>query len=144
MKITLLITLAITSILVACTSNEAAPKKAIVENAHPHDLNLNEGEKWKVVPEMLKSIRTMEFEVNNFKGTTSSEFKNYGKRMSELINDLTSSCTMEGEAHDELHKWLIPFIELNDALIKSDSIEQSSELVVKQKKEIKRFNTYFE
>lgn len=131
------------SFLISCTSNETETNIATVETENPHDLKLNQGEKWIVVPEMLKSIRAIEIEVKNFEGATKQDFKKYSDRIAELLNELTSNCTMEGDAHDELHKWLIPFIELNDKLIKSNSNDISSEIVTKQKEEIKLFNTYF-
>ncbi|MCC6702648.1 MAG: hypothetical protein IT221_14045 [Fluviicola sp.] len=130
-----------------CTSTESKSEQVIeqavehVENSH--DLKLDGENKWLVDPEMMVAIRKMETEINNFEGDLMDEFKNHAETISELIGDLTSNCTMKGEAHDELHKWLLPFIDLNDELIKSNSNDKSSELVTKQKEEIKLFNTYF-
>lgn len=143
MKTTITIALAIMSFLISCTSNKTETNTATVETENPHDLNLNQDEKWVVVPEMMLSIRSMEDQIEGLKGNTIEEYKSHSKSISELLGELTSNCTMEGEAHDELHKWLVPFIELNEALTSSNSIEKSAELVSNQKEEIKLFNTYF-
>lgn len=145
MKTTITIALAIMSFLISCTSNkiETNTNTATVETENPHNLNLNQDEKWVVVPEMMLSIMSIENQIEGFKGNTIEEYKSHSKSISELLGELTSNCTMEGEAHDELHKWLIPFIELNDALTSSNSIEKSAEIVSNQKEEIKLFNAYF-
>jgi hypothetical protein len=88
-----------------------APK----ENAHQHSesdsIEFNNGAKWKVVPDMMKHIRNMESDINRFAETKHSDLKDYtqlGASLQKNIDLLTSNCTMEGKAHDELHKWLVP------------------------------------
>ena len=56
------------------------------------------------------------------------------------IDLLTSNCTMEGEAHDELHKWLLPFIED----VKVFSNDKSADNFTKIKNAFITFNQYFE
>ena len=47
---------------------------------------------------------------------------------------------MKGEAHDELHKWLVPYIELVDAFSKEKSANQFIEI----QHYFKTFNQYFQ
>lgn len=89
------------------------------EHDETEDIVLNNGEKWVVDAEMMVHIRNMEKDIEAFK---TSEEKNYSVLASQLesnIELLTSNCTMEGQAHDELHKWLIPYIETVEAFSES-------------------------
>jgi hypothetical protein len=47
---------------------------------------------------------------------------------------------MKGKAHDELHKWLVPYIELVDAFSKDKSANQYTEM----KHSFLTFNQYFQ
>jgi hypothetical protein len=47
---------------------------------------------------------------------------------------------MKGQAHDELHKWLLPYIELADDFSKDRSVEQFAEI----QHSFTTFNQYFE
>lgn len=143
MKVALkLIPAVILSFLISCTSTDESAATDAIEN--PHEIHLNDGAKWVVVPKMMESIRAMEIEINNFNGTRLQEYKDHSKNISELLDELTSNCTMKGDAHDELHKWLLPFIELNEELTKSTSVEMAINLVRKQKVAIQLFNIYFQ
>ena len=64
--------------------------------------------------------------------------------LSTLISDLTANCSMKGQAHDELHKWLLPFIDMNKGLKASSTLESAAETLEKLKIELTIFNTYFE
>ncbi len=108
-----------------------------------HELALNNGEKWDVDSSMMLTLRKMEIIVNNFSGSELDDYVQHSNETSLLINELTSNCTMTGQAHDELHKWLLPFIDLNDDLVESDNISNSESMVEEQKKEIQIFNLYF-
>lgn len=91
-------------------------KKVILNEEHHHSdsekIELNSGEKWKVKDEMMVYIRTMEKEVNTFATSNKKEYKTLAQNLQKNIELLTSSCTMTGKAHDELHKWLLPYIDL--------------------------------
>lgn len=143
MKTTIIITLAVIGLLIGCTSKETEVNTSFNKIENPHGLNLNQDKKWVVVPDMMLSIRSIEDQIEGFNGKSIEEYKSHSKNISELLGELTSNCTMEGDAHDELHKWLVPFIELNDELTSSSSIGKSAEIVSKQKEEIKLFNKYF-
>jgi hypothetical protein len=96
---------------------------------------------------MMVYIRDMESDINRFaetKHTQLNDFTQLGLNLEKNIDLLTSSCTMEGKAHDELHKWLLPYIELVDGLNKSKSIDEASQTFQKIKSSYKTFNIYFE
>ena len=100
-------------------------------------IQVNDGKKWKVDDNMMIIIRKMEKEV------ASTDNENYQLLIDNLarnIDKLTSNCTMTGQAHDELHKWLLPFIED----VKAFSNDKSTENFQKIQNAFTTFNQYFE
>jgi hypothetical protein len=104
-------------------------------------LQLNGEKKWGVNPEMMIHIRSIEKELMNYKD---QEHQTFGKTLQGHINELTQSCTMNGKAHDELHKWLMPFIEKTQALVGCTNPQTGDHLIQDLKKDMKTFNQYFE
>lgn len=114
------------------------------EDHHNHEseaIMLNDGEKWKVVENMSVYIRNMEKAVNEFKG---DNYPALAKTIDENIRALTENCTMEGQAHDELHKWLLPFIELSEEFDVATEKENQEKIYQEFKKMFVEYNTYFE
>lgn len=121
------------------------------EKEHHHtdndSIELDNGAKWKVVPEMLAHIRNMESDINRFSETKHTELKDFtelGDRLQKNVDLLTSNCTMEGKAHDELHKWLLPYIDMVDNLNKSKDSNEASHIFEDINLSYKTFNRYFE
>ena len=50
---------------------------------------------------------------------------------------------MDGKAHDELHKWLLPYIEMVDKLNKSKNNDEALHTFEEIKASNKLFNIYF-
>ncbi|MBL7922637.1 MAG: hypothetical protein JNL88_00415 [Bacteroidia bacterium] len=118
------------------------------EEKHTHhdeetDIRLNKGEKWKVDEPMMVHIRNMENSANTFRGSSLSEYRTLGESLQGGIDQLTSNCTMEGQAHDELHKWLLPFIDLVDVFINSKTEQEAGAGLEEIKKSFAEFNQYF-
>jgi len=62
-------------------------------------IELDNGSKWKVVPEMMKHIRNMESDVHRFNETQHSDLKDFtqlGRNLQKSIDLLTSSCSKMG------------------------------------------------
>lgn len=146
-----LLTLAI--IGVGC--NEVVEEKEVVveqeitteEEEHHHDneeIVLNNGEKWKVVDEMLAYIRNMETAVDDFENDSEKDYSALAQTIDKNIRELTSNCTMEGQAHDELHKWLVPFIGLSEEFDVATELDEQERIYQEFKVSFEAFNTYFE
>lgn len=122
-------------------------KKETPKEEHNHNENesivFNNGEKWKVVDHMMAHIKRMNLDVANFKGTTLKEHQDLSAKLIENINLLTANCTMTGQAHDELHKWLLPFIDIANNFTEVKTIEEAKTQYNKIKKSFKDLNTYF-
>jgi hypothetical protein len=69
---------------------------------------------------------------------------NLGDRLMEEINELTSACSMTGKAHDELHKWLIPFIELTADLQRATTNKERMKKVEALQVAMEVYHNYFD
>lgn len=131
------------------SNTKSLPTSKVSEHQHTESdsIELNNGAKWKVVPEMITHIRNMESEINRFTEANHTELKDFtqlGASLQKNIDLLTSNCTMEGKAHDELHKWLLPYIDMVDKLDKSKNSEVALNTFEEIKASYKLFNIYFE
>lgn len=73
-------------------------------------------EKWKVDEAMMVHIAHMDQAVQNYSASGDIHHQALADTLHHHLGLLTSNCTMTGQAHDELHKWLIPFITETDRL----------------------------
>ncbi len=107
-------------------------------------LKLNNGEKWKVNEEMTPFIRNSEELLADFRNNNESDYKELAGKLKENNNKLISSCTMKGEAHDELHKWLYPHLELVKKLSKAKSTEEVRVIIDQLQFSFDTFNSFFQ
>ncbi|NNJ54736.1 MAG: hypothetical protein HKP14_01315 [Bacteroidia bacterium] len=106
-------------------------------------IQLNEGKQWIVVSEMMAYIQQIETDVSSFEGTELSDHEKLAESIDSNLEKLTSNCTMTGQAHDELHKWLLPFLELADTYNKSEDLKEAQKHLADIKTSFATFNTYF-
>lgn len=124
----------------------------LVEEEHEQEdsdsIVLNNGAKWKVVGEMMAYIKTMESDIKQFTGSKKkkkiADYTKLGSKLQTSIDSLTSNCTMTGKGHDELHKWLLPFIDNVETLGKSTDVEEAKNVLNKLDSSYILVNTYFE
>lgn len=107
-------------------------------------LVLNDGKKWNMNPEMLVLVQSMEKDIKGFSASKLIDFKTFGENLDGRVNELTASCTMEGQAHDELHKWLMPFIHQIKHLKDAENEADAKESLANLKESLVTFNQYFE
>lgn len=134
--------LAITGImlLMACSTN------------HTHDdqhdqnagINLNEGKKWKVNSEMKPDVEKGMQVLNEFIDQKGENYGELAENLKAQNNALIQSCTMEGESHDELHKWLHPHIKLVERLSIAEEKEDAEEILVQLEVSYNTYQKYFE
>ncbi len=142
---------AISSMWMACKSpaDEQKAAQQETEQQNPHDtgdlsIELNKGEKWKVDDNMMVIIREMEQEVNNFAAASQQDYPALAGKLQGQIEELTSNCTMKGKAHDELHKWLLPYIDLVNELSEAQSKDVAAGKFEAIQSSFKIFNKYFQ
>lgn len=118
------------------------------ETAHQHGddetLRLNNGKKWVVVKEMLVYIDYMKSDINKFEGTTVEDYKNLATDLLINVDLLTANCTMKGDAHDQLHLWLLPFIDYVNEFAAAENIEDSKTALHEVKTSFELYEQYFE
>ncbi len=148
MKRELIVLTALLSLLFSnCTSdeknshNESESTNAHQTMKHEAPILLNDGNKWKVNEEMLPHIEKSELVFKNFK---EEDYQMLSEEMMKHTNNLIQSCTMDGESHDELHKWLHPHIELIKELGKSSNKEEGSRIYNQLNKSFATFHKFFE
>lgn len=139
------------TIFLSCqpTEEKKEPQKAQEESneeIHEHssdELQLNEGKKWKVDDSMMVHLRNMSSSLLTFRLNEHTSHK-LADSLQINIELLTSNCTMKGAAHDELHKWLIPFIDKVNDFAKVKTENEAAELYKELVKSFDTFNQFFE
>jgi hypothetical protein len=151
---TLIILISVISLfLFGCgnTPNEKSNEQTetAIHEEHHHDdeseaIELNKGEKWKVDANMITHIRNMENDINSFANVEQKDFKSLAEKLQTNIDLLTSNCTMKGKAHDELHKWLLPYIDMVKELSEAKDKTEASKQFENIQTSFTTFNQYFQ
>ncbi len=153
MKKKIILIPAIALFLFSCgnASNEKSEDLSEIEthDEHHHDdeseaIELNNGEKWTVDANMLTHIRNMENDVVSFAKVEQKDYKSLGEKLQSNIDLLTSNCTMKGKAHDELHKWLLPYIDLVKELSEAKDETEAEKQFQSIQTSFTTFNQYFQ
>ena len=85
----------------------------------------------------------MENDVISFAKVEQKDYNSLSVKLQSNIDLLTSNCTMKGKAHDELHKWLLPYIDLVKELSESKDENETDKQFQKIENAFKTFNQYF-
>ena len=107
-------------------------------------LELNDGKKWKVSPEMMPHIKASVKAIDKFENADANHYTELAEELIGHKNKFVSECNMHGKSHDILHDWLIPYIGLLDAMKASDSKVEQAKLFEDIKNARDLFNEYFE
>lgn len=107
-------------------------------------LELNAGKRWKVKPEMMVHLRAMEKELQEYSSASASRKQELPRSLQTNLEKLIASCTMSGPAHDQLHNWLVPYMETVNALAGEKDAAKQSEMAEKLLRSYTVFNAYFE
>ncbi len=124
-------------LLISCKNNGSS-------NEQNEKLQLNNGKKWKVDEKMLVYIRNMESDILDFSNTDQKDFNILTEKLQSNIDLLTSNCTMKGDAHDALHKWLLPYIEIVNTLSETKNATEASTQFENIQTSFSTFNQYFQ
>ncbi len=92
-----------------------------------HKVELDDGKKWIANPETTQGVKNMQLLVEEASGTVDRELVT---GLQEEFKMIFKNCTMTGEAHEQLHNYLLPMKELFDGLkseeegVKKRSLEE--------------------
>lgn len=106
-------------------------------------LQLDAGQRWVVDVPMMVHLRAMENDLSSFRGSSLQDYRGLGGRLEEQLHLLVSGCTMEGAAHDQLHKWLVPYMGEVHAFVKADDLKILKTRRQALAKSFELFNAYF-
>ncbi len=134
MKIKFLPFLFLTILFAACGDHSHGQEK----------IELNSGQKWAVNEEMKPHIEQGRVVLNTYLTEGATDHEKLAKDLQEQNSKLIRSCTMDGKAHDELHKWLHPHLELVKELRDAETDAEVTEVTDKLKSSYDLYDTYFE
>ena len=131
--------------LIGCsTSNRGSASPAHSAHANHATLELNEGKKWGVAKPMMVHMRNLEESVRDFDRKPGRDHAVLATEIQENLGRLVTNCTMKGKAHDELHKWLMPFLGLSADYSKATDLQVQQQKLNEIKHALLVFNEYFE
>jgi hypothetical protein len=135
-------------LLISCSTSEVENVdqngQSIATDSYKLDIELNEGEKWKINKQMMPFLKSSEQLLIEFKKKESSDYKILATELKETNNKLISSCTMKGKSHDALHFWLHPHLELVNELQDSKTEEEATLVMEKLNRSFLAFGNYFQ
>lgn len=118
--------------------------EALNEEHASINIELDNGAKWKVNSEMMVHVRASEGLVDSYVNAPKKDYEALAKELNTTVGLLTKSCTMQGKSHDELHKWLHPYMGLIKDLGNAKNNEEADQVVTAIQASFVVFNQFFE
>lgn len=108
-------------------------------------VQLDNGKRWKANPETTSGIAAMQAILAKYEGGASDENarKALREELESAFQNIFKQCTMKGEAHDQLHNYLLPMKGLFEK-IESQAPGESEQATGQLKKHLEAYQTYFE
>lgn len=116
----------------------------IVTTTNEEELMLNKGNKWQVSEAMKPYIQHGEMLVVEYINSGATDYQTLATQLKEQNSLLIKSCTMTGTAHDELHKWLHPHLDLVKELEVAPSTEQAQAIIKNLQVSYQTYSEFFE
>ena len=113
-------------------------------NSDTSDLTLNNGEKWKVNTEMKPHIEKGNEILTAYLVQKNTNYQKLAEDLISQNNSLIKSCTMKGESHDELHKWLNPHMGMIKDLSNANDLKEAELIVTQIEQSFNIYKGYFE
>lgn len=108
-----------------------------------NQISLNDGERWKVNPEMKPQLEASEKRLIAYRDNTETDYKTLAMELKSYNDQLIASCTMKGESHDQLHLWLHPHIKLVKALSEAKNEEEADSIIAELEISFEKYHKYF-
>jgi len=153
MKKTTQLLVAITIVFFAISCKNTTEKKPAQEQPQQtetehynevEELKLNNGNLWGANIETTDGMNAMLQLMDNFSENENPEaFATLKQNLETEFKTIIEKCTMTGEAHDQLHVFIVPMRDLFNGLTDSD-IENSNENFNKLNAHLKEYKNFFE
>lgn len=121
-----------------------------VDSTDEHDddemepLELNNGAKWEISKEMKPFLTESEKLCKDYISHQGNDYKKLAAQLETQKSALVDHCNMEGQAHDELHKWLVPYMALLDDLTEAQNTTEANATIKKLEASFQTLHTYFQ
>ena len=131
------------------TLPNAAQQDSLAKNheklaEHPVVVELNNGQKWAANKETTEGIKAMGNLVAAFpKEPSNEDYSSLKASLGKEFDTILQKCTMTGEAHNQLHNYLLPMKEMIEKL-GSSSADQQKDALNMLKLHIKEYDVYFQ
>ncbi len=92
-------------------SEVPANKDGISSSIGMPEIKLNNGEKWEANPETTEGIMNMKMVIEEYSkqpASTREYYQGLAQKLAGYFDGIIQNCTMKGEAHEQLHNYLIP------------------------------------
>lgn len=130
----------------ACKQKAAEPtssETAETTEKSNDQIELNDGKKWKAPSSMVAYVDKMQKDLDSASTVQQRDYAALTTQLDADIQQLIGNCTMTGKSHDELHKWLLPYMEVVKGISNTDA-KQADEAFEKARSSVKEFYLYFE
>lgn len=125
------------------TTVTPAPTKATENAAGAPEVELNKGAKWEANPETTKGIGVMQGLLGEFTPEpTVEDYRALHKKLATSFQSILQQCTMTGEAHNQLHNYLLPLKGQIDKL-GSESLADCQKVMPDLKAYLMKYSQYF-
>lgn len=135
--------------LSACSNKDAASEEnhskseSAVEEQDTHHskvaVQLNNGERWQANPETLQGIGDMLEMTNAYMTGRQTDVDLLKTELQTRFQLIFTECTMTGEAHEQLHTYLVPI----KGMLESLNQETASSTVQELNDYLRTFDDYF-
>ncbi len=127
------------------TETTEVPKKYTAPDGHTvgMDVKLNNGAKWEANVETTNGIGLMLGSVGDIPAQpTIEDFRALHKTLNVRFQTILQKCTMSGEAHNQLHNYLMPLKEKIDLLAAAD-LDTCKKMLPELKEYIMKYSHFF-
>ena len=136
---TLISLFAITLFSSSCNTHSQESKPVSISDLNYMEISLENDERWIANIETTQGVAKMLNLVQGFSGDYSLLHSN----LEQEFQTLFLKCSMTGEAHNQLHNYLIPMVALFEDIAKDDA-EVSTLAVEKLKLHLEGYSLFFE
>lgn len=136
-------------IMTACSGGDASDNKSNSTGAQAgpdgmKPIELNDGKRWKADEEMIHRVADMQEMLEVQRAAEKIDQAAVARDLDRHISKFIESCTMTGQGHEELHKWLEAYMRLIVDLSNTDSEAKKKEIMGEMIEMLKIFGEYFE
>lgn len=139
-------------VLTAVFTTLAMPGYSAEEHSHAHQahdtalpgLSLNNGERWQTDDHTRMLSQTMRKTFFAADHTTLEGLNTAGTLLGQQVQELIAGCTMTGEAHDQLHRFLNQHIPTINALKAATDYSVARDNAIQLKSQLETYQKHFQ